>query len=428
MGTGVAWLYSVVATLAPGIFPAAFRGMDGTVAVYFEAAAVITVLVLLGPGAGAARPRADLRRDQGAARPRPEDRAPHRRRRHRGGRPARRACRSATGCGCGPGEKVPVDGVVIEGARRDRRVDGHRRVHAGHQDAGRPVIGGTINRTGALVMRAEKVGRDTCWPASSQMVAEAQRSRAPIQRLADRVVGLVRAGGDRRRRARLRRLGAGRARAALAYALVAAVSVLIIACPCALGLATPMSIMVGVGRGARPGVLIKNAEALERLGEGRHAGGRQDRHADRGPPVGHRDRRRPPGTTRTSCCGWPPASSAAASIRWPPRSCAAAASADLTLAGRRRLRLARPARACSARSTGRRVALGNARVPARARASTSPRSPTEAERAARRRRHRDLRRRRRPAGRAPRDRRPGQGHDARGAGRAARRRHRAWSC
>jgi Cu+-exporting ATPase len=264
MGTGVAWIYSVVATLAPDIFPAAFRGSEGAVAVYFEAAAVITVLVLLGQvlelrarehTSGAIRALLDL--------------AP---------KTARRVTDdgrdeevSLDGIAVGdrlrvrPGEKVPVDGVLIEGRSSldESMVTGESMPVT--KEVGAKVIAGTLNQTGSFVMRAEKVGRDTLLARIVQMVAAAQRSRAPIQRLADQVSGwfvptvIVVAiiafaawatfGPEPR----------------FAYGLVAAVTVLIIACPCALGLATPMSIMVGVGRGAQMGVLIKNAEALERM-------------------------------------------------------------------------------------------------------------------------------------------------------------------
>ena len=264
LGTGVAWLYSVVATVAPGIFPAAFRGMDGSVAVYFEAAAVITVLVLLGQvlelrareqTSGAIRALLDL--------------APKTARRIKTDGSEEEVTLDLIGIGdrlrVRPGEKVPVDGSVIEGrsAIDESMVTGESMPLT--KEVGDRVIGGTINRSGGLVIEAEKIGRDTMLARIVQMVADAQRSRAPIQRLADRVaswfvplVVLVAVlafvawsiwGPDPR----------------LAFGLVAAVTVLIIACPCALGLATPMSIMVGVGRGAGAGVLIKNAEALERM-------------------------------------------------------------------------------------------------------------------------------------------------------------------
>src|SRR4051794_14492762 len=264
MGTGVAWIYSMVATLAPQIFPPAFRVGGGAVAVYFEAAAVITVLVLLGQvlelraretTSGAIRALLDLApktarriRSDGAEEEVPLDQV------HVGDRLRVR-----------PGEKVPVDGEVVEGGSSvdESMVTGESMPVT--KEVGAPAIGGTINQTGALVIRADKVGRDTMLSRIVQMVSEAQRSRAPIQRLAGQVSGWF--------------VPAVIGVAVLAfvawalfgpeprfsYGLVAAVSVLIIACPCALGLATPMSIMVGVGRGAQGGVLIKNAEALERM-------------------------------------------------------------------------------------------------------------------------------------------------------------------
>jgi len=264
MGTGVAWVYSVVATLAPDIFPAAFRIGGGAVAVYFEAAAVITVLVLLGQvlelraretTSGAIRALLDL--------------APKTARRIRsdGGEEEVQLDQVHVGdrLRVRPGEKVPVDSVVVEGrsAIDESMVTGESMPVT--KEVGTNVIGGTMNQSGALVIEARKVGRDTMLSQIVQLVAEAQRSRAPIQRMADQVSGwfvpavIVIAllafvawaiwGPEPR----------------FSYGLVAAVAVLIIACPCALGLATPMSIMVGVGRGAQSGVLIKNAEALEHM-------------------------------------------------------------------------------------------------------------------------------------------------------------------
>ena len=264
IGTGVAWLYSVVAVLAPSAFPAAFRNPDGAVAVYFEAAAVITVLVLLGQVL-------ELRareRTGGAIRALLGLAPKTARRRGDDGTEAEIAL-DAIALGdhlrIRPGEKVPVDGRIIEGRATldESMVTGESMPVT--KAVGDTVIGGTINQSGALIMRAEKIGRDTMLARIVQMVAEAQRSRAPIQRLADLVsswfVPAVVA------IAMLAFIGWsiwGPA-PSLAYGLVAAVAVLIIACPCALGLATPMSIMVGVGRGALIGVLIKSAEALERL-------------------------------------------------------------------------------------------------------------------------------------------------------------------
>lgn len=263
MGTGVAWIYSVIATAIPGIFPQGFRGNHGAVSVYFEAAAVITVLVLLGQvlelkareqTSGAIKALLKL---------------------------APATARRITETGeeeiplshvhaddllrVRPGDKVPVDGVIVEGKSSidESMVTGESM--PAKKERGSPVIGGTINQTGGFIMKAQKVGQETMLARIVKMVAEAQRSRAPIQRLADTVSGVfVPAvilialiafavwfiyGPD----------------PAFTYGLIAAVSVLIIACPCALGLATPMSIMVGVGRGAQAGVLIRNADSLERM-------------------------------------------------------------------------------------------------------------------------------------------------------------------
>jgi Cu+-exporting ATPase len=264
MGTGVAYVYSVVGTLAPGSFPANFRDHGGAVAVYFEAAAVITVLVLLGQvlelrarDATSGAIKALLQLAPKTARRVGDDGADH------------EVDIDSLAVGdrlrVRPGEKVPVDGVILEGRSSldESLVTGESMPVT--KEAGDKVIAGTLNQSGGFVMRADKVGRDTLLSQIVQMVADAQRSRAPIQRLADQVAGwfvpvvivvaLIAFGawawfGPEPR---------------MAFGLVAAVSVLIIACPCALGLATPMSIMVGVGRGAQAGVLIKNAEALERM-------------------------------------------------------------------------------------------------------------------------------------------------------------------
>ena len=264
MGTGVAWLYSIVATLIPGIFPDAFRVNDGAVAVYFEAAAVITVLVLLGQvlelkareqTGGAIRALLDLapktaRRvnEKGEDEDVPLD-----------------EIKAGDLLRVRPGEKVPLDGVVTEGrsAVDESMVTGESM--AVMKEAGGKVIGATMNQTGSFVMKAERVGADTMLSQIVHMVSEAQRSRAPIQRLADIVAGwFVPAVILVAVLAFIAWMIFGPV-PAFSYALIAAVSVLIIACPCALGLATPMSIMVGVGKGAQAGVLIKNAEALERM-------------------------------------------------------------------------------------------------------------------------------------------------------------------
>jgi len=264
MGTGIAWIYSIIATLTPGLFPPAVRAPDGTVAVYFEAAAVITVLVLLGQVL-------ELRareRTSGAIRALLNLAPKTARRIAADGRDEEVALDQilvGDRLRIRPGEKVPVDGVVEDGRSSldESMVTGESMPVT--RASGDRVIGGTLNQSGALVMRAEKVGRDTMLARIVQMVAEAQRSRAPIQRLADRVsawfvpavltVALLAFAG----------WAIWGPEPRFAHGLIAAVAVLIIACPCALGLATPMSIMVGVGRGAGLGVLIKNAEALERM-------------------------------------------------------------------------------------------------------------------------------------------------------------------
>ncbi|MGO4570886.1 heavy metal translocating P-type ATPase [Microvirga sp. 2TAF3] len=264
MGTGVAWLYSVVATLVPDIFPAAFRGHDGSVAVYFEAAAVITVLVLLGQvlelraresTSGAIRALLDL--------------APKTARLIRDGGSEREVPLDTVQVGdllrVRPGEKVPVDGGVVEGRSSvdESMVTGESMPVT--KEVGAKVIGGTMNQSGSLIVEARKVGRDTMLSQIVQLVAEAQRSRAPIQRLADQVSGYFVPAVIGMAVLAFIAWAIWGPEPRLAFGLVAAVSVLIIACPCALGLATPMSIMVGVGRGAQAGVLIKNAEALEHM-------------------------------------------------------------------------------------------------------------------------------------------------------------------
>ncbi|MGD9766643.1 MAG: heavy metal translocating P-type ATPase [Pseudolabrys sp.] len=264
MGTGVAYAYSVVATLAPDLFPHTGHGEHGAVAVYFESAAVITTLVLVGQilelrardaTSGALKALLDL--------------APKTARKLGDDDTETDVALDAVAIGdrlrVRPGEKVPVDGELIDGrsAIDESMVTGESMPVT--KERGATVIAGTLNTSGTFVMRADKIGRDTLLSQIVALVAQAQRSRAPIQRLADKVSGWFVP------------LVIGVALIAFAawylfgpeprfsYALLAAVSVLIIACPCALGLATPMSIMVGVGRGARDGVLIRNAEALERM-------------------------------------------------------------------------------------------------------------------------------------------------------------------
>jgi len=264
LGTGVAFAYSAVALLAPGVFPAAFRDTSGHVGLYFEAAAVISVLVLLGEvlqlrardnTSGAIRALLKLAPDTAVrAGPDGNDEEVTLELVVKGDRLRVR-----------PGEKVPVDGIVLEGhSSVDESLVTGEPVPV-EKNAGDKVTGGTINGTGSFIMRAERIGAETLLAQIVHMVAEAQRTRAPIQKLADvvsaifvpAVVGIAVVAfivwsiyGPP---------------PAMAFALVSAVSVLIIACPCALGLATPMSIMVGTGRGAQGGVLIRNAEALERM-------------------------------------------------------------------------------------------------------------------------------------------------------------------
>jgi Cu+-exporting ATPase len=264
LGTGSAYLYSLVAAFAPGLFPAAFHGMGGTVPVYFEAAAVITVLVLLGQVL-----ELRAREQTGGAIRALLKLAPKTARRltEAGGDEEIPLDRVQVGdrLRIRPGDGVPVDGEVIEGkgAVDESMVTGESMPMA--KAPGDPLIGGTVNGTGSLVMRANSIGADTVLSRIVAMVSEAQRSRAPIQALADRVSGwFVPAvlGVAVLAFAAWATFGPP---PALSYALIAAVSVVIIACPCALGLATPMSIGVAIGKGASAGVLIKSAEALERM-------------------------------------------------------------------------------------------------------------------------------------------------------------------
>ena len=264
IGVGVAYLYSLVATIAPGLFPPAFRAHGGEVAVYFEAAAVIVTLVLLGQilelrardrtGAalrallGLTPDTARRIADDGTEADVPLD-----------------AVRPGDRLRVRPGDKIPVDGVVLDGQSNvDESMITGEPIPV-HKTPGDPLVGATINTTGALTMRAERVGTDTLLSRIVALVADAQRSRAPIQRLADRVaawfVPLVIAAAV----IAFVAWAIWGPEPTLAHALVAAIAVLIIACPCALGLATPMSIMVATGRGASIGVLFRGAEAIERL-------------------------------------------------------------------------------------------------------------------------------------------------------------------
>ena len=264
MGVMAAWTFSVVAVLAPGIFPDGFRDAEGHVGVYFEAAAVIVTLVLLGQvmelrareGTGRAI-RALLDMAAKTARVVRDD-----------GREAEiplEEVQVGDLLRVRPGDKVPVDGVVVEGRSPvDESMLTGEPVPV-EKVEGEPVTGATINGTGSLIIEARRVGADTLLAQIVEMVSNAQRSRAPIQKYADRVAGWFVPGliGI----AVLAFIGwaAWGPAPALSYALVAAVAVLIVACPCALGLATPMSVMTATGRGAQAGVLIKNAEALERF-------------------------------------------------------------------------------------------------------------------------------------------------------------------
>lgn len=264
MGTGAAWIYSSIALLSPGLFPASFRGHTGLVALYFEAAAVITTLVLLGQVLelrarsqtssaikqllGLAPKTARLIQNDGSEQDIPLEHV-----------------KLGDNLRVRPGEKIPVDGIVVEGhSSVDESMVTGEPIPT-EKSTGAKVVGGTVNGTGSFVMKAEKVGSDTLLARIVQMVSEAQRSRAPIQRLADEVsayfvpsvivIAIVTffvwmfLGPE----------------LWFAYAFANAIAVLIIACPCALGLATPMSIMVGTGRGASVGVLVKDAEALETM-------------------------------------------------------------------------------------------------------------------------------------------------------------------
>ena len=264
LGVAVAWLYSMVALLFPGIFPPIMQMEGGHVHVYFEAAAVITTLVLLGQVLelrarsrtnaaiqmllGLAPNTARIVRDNGDEEDIPLDQV------HPGDTLRIR-----------PGEKIPVDGIVVDGNSNidESMVTGEPLPI--EKSKGDPVIGATINATGSLLMRAEKVGADTLLSQIINMVAEAQRSRAPIQKMADTVSGYFVPIVVIIALISFVVWGLWGPEPRLAFAIVNAVAVLIIACPCALGLATPISIMVGTGRGASAGVLIKNAEALETL-------------------------------------------------------------------------------------------------------------------------------------------------------------------
>ena len=316
IGVGAAFVFSAVAMLVPGLFPDTMQH-EGKVAIYFEAAAVITVLVLLGQVLelrARSRTGSAIKALLNLAPPTARQVAP-------GGDHEVPLDQVKVGdwLRVVPGDKVPVDGAVVEGhsSVEESMITGEPLPV--EKNVGDKVTGGTVNGTGSFVMRAERVGNDTLLGQIVNMVAEAQRSRAPIQGLADKVAGIfvpavlavsvltfvvwMWLGPEPR----------------LAHAIVNAVAVLIIACPCALGLATPMSIMVGVGRGAQEGVLVKNAEALERLGESHHARRGQDGHAHGGQTQARGCPARRAVSTRRSSCVSPPHWSRTANTRSPPR-------------------------------------------------------------------------------------------------------------
>ena len=264
LGTGSAYLYSLFATFAPELFPAGFHGMGGTVAVYFEAAAVITVLVLLGQVL-----ELRAREQTGGAIRALLKLAPKTAHRLKADGQDEEVALELIQVGdrlrVRPGDGVPVDGEVLEGmgAVDESMVTGESMPAV--KKSGDKLIGGTVNGTGALIMRADKIGADTMLARIVAMVSEAQRSRAPIQALADKVSGYFVPAVLGLAVVAFGAWAAFGPVPALSYALIAAVSVVIIACPCALGLATPMSIGVAIGKGAGAGVLIKSAEALERM-------------------------------------------------------------------------------------------------------------------------------------------------------------------
>jgi Cu+-exporting ATPase len=264
LGTGVAWLYSVVATIFPFIFPPSFRGDDGTVAVYFEAAAVIVTLVLLGQVM-----ELKARSQTGAAIKALLGLAPKTARRLREDGSDEDVPLEQVQAGdrlrIRPGEKIPVDGTVLEGSSSvdESMITGEPiPVEKNPEDR---VIGATVNGTGGLIMRADRVGAETLLSQIVKMVADAQRSRAPIQKLADSVAGYFVPAVVLIAIVTFVVWAIWGPAPAMAFALINAVAVLIIACPCALGLATPMSIMVATGKGASFGVLFKNAEAIETM-------------------------------------------------------------------------------------------------------------------------------------------------------------------
>lgn len=319
LGVAVAYVFSVIATLAPEIFPASFRDARGRVGVYFEAAAVITTLVLLGQ----VLELKARNRTSGAIRSLLELAPPTARRIGADGTEEDvpvEALAAGDRLRVRPGEKVPVDGTLVEGRSTvdESMITGEPLpVEKAEGDA---VTGGTVNQTGGFVMRVDRVGEDTLLSRIVQMVAEAQRSRAPIQRLVDVVAGWFVPAVVAIAVVTFIVWAIFGPAPAMAYAIVNSVAVLIIACPCALGLATPMSIMVGTGKGAQNGILIKNAEALETfekvdtivvdktgtLTEGRPKLVRVTPHEDFRPAAHADSRRRLPDAPRSEPAGAPP--------------------------------------------------------------------------------------------------------------------------
>ena len=429
MGVGVAWVYSVVATRrARRLSRRRSAAPTARSPVYFEAAAVITVLVLLGQvlelrareqTGGAIRALLDLAPKTRAARPRRR-------------RATRRSPLDAVAVGdrlrVRPGEKVPVDGEIVEGRERGRRIDGDRRIDAGREGrrrqrdrrhdqperrlrharrAGRPRHDAGADRADGRARRSAAARRSSAWPTRCRgWFVPLVIAVAALAFVAWAIVG---------------------PEPRFAYGLVAAVSVLIIACPCALGLATPMSIMVGVGRGAQRGRADQERRGAGAVREGRHARRRQDRHADRRQAA--RSSRCAPaaGSARTSCCGSPRASSGRANIRWPRRSSRAAAERELAL-GKVEDFDAPAGKGVTGTVDGRSWSRRQRALHDEAAGIDVARSRKAGGRAAQRRRDRDLRRGRRQGGGRDRDRRSDQADDAGGGSRARAQRASASSC
>ncbi len=348
LGVAVAWAYSVVALLFPGIFPPVMRHAWRHGAGLFRGGGRDHRAGAAGAGAGAARPQPDQCGHQAAAGPGAENRARIVRDDGTEEDIPLEQVQPGDILRVRPGEKVPVDGVVIEGdsAWMSRWSPANR--SRWKRRAGEQLIGATVNGTGSLLMRAEKVGTDTLLAQIVRMVGEAQRSRAPIQKLADIVAGYFVPAVVAAAVVTSSSGGVWGPEPRLAHAVVNAVAVLIIACPCALGLATPMSIMVGTGRGATLGVLIKNAEALEIMEKvdtlvvdktGTLTEGKPKLVAVTASS----------GFDEETCCAWRPASSVPANIRWRRPSCAARGDRGIDAEPRRRISSRSPAKASPGR-------------------------------------------------------------------------------